>query len=363
MRNVVVVGLAVLLSVSVNLASAFAQFGPTQRGDTLWHIAEQSRPSKQISVAGMIKAIKQLNPTAFVGGDHNILKTGVVLRIPATRQEFNAVMGKATPEQAVLSQETGRELGALSQNHQTQLRQAAEQEASVRYAKAQQHVQQLQQQLNQANNRILYLQQLQQQTFEEQQSTTYWGWFWFVVWGLSMVLLMSRRWWLVRLTALRMPSITLPQVNWSNVLPRWNMDAVKAQLIRWKHKPQVSNNQEYEIGQQAELDVGDVPPLTDQATIPLAEPTLTASPIHDEPYQVSILDDPEKMRLLEAIKDTPNDINCHMALLHYYIELESQQAFDEHVKSMISQDVIAEGDAMWGRIRKLYLNTWVYDLT
>ena len=363
MRRIIVASLVVLLSVSFNTAWAFAHFGPTKRGDTLWQIAEQSLPSKQISVTEMIKAIKQLNPSAFVGGNHNILKTGVVLQVPASLQEFNAVMGKTTPEQAVLSQETGRELGALSQDHQAQLRQAAEQAASVHYAKAQQQVQQLQQQLNQANNRILYLQQLQQQAQAEQQATTYWGWLWFVVWLLTIGLLMSRRWWQARLSALMLPHVRVPQISWRLKLPRWNIKAVKDKLPSWPSKPVTPASQPFEAGLQAELDVGDVPPLTEQAAMPLSEPTMQAEFADTEPYQVSILDDPEKPRLLEAINAAPNDTDRHMALLQHYVELESQHGFDEHVKEMIKIGVMEEGDSLWARVRKLYLNTWVYDLT
>ena len=347
MRRVIVIGLAVLLSSGLNAAWAFAHFGPTKRGDTLWQIAQQSRPSKQISVTDMIKAIKQLNPDAFVGGNHNILKTGVVLQVPASLQEFNAVMGKASPEQAVLSQQTGRELGALSQDHQTQVRQAAEQEASVRYVHAQQ---QLQQQLNQANNRILYLQQLQRQTLAEQQSTTYWGWFWFVVWLVSIGLFLNRRWWLARLAALKLPMVQLPQLGFKFTLPRWDISIFKTKLAHWSGKLRPSAQPAYEVGQQAELDVGDVPPLTTQVP-------------DTETYQVSILDDPEKTRLLAALREIPTDISRHMALLQHYVDLESQHAFDAHVKEMIDGGVMQEGDALWARVRKLYLNTWVYDLT
>jgi len=358
MRLAITISVALLLSIGLNAVWAFAHVGPTKRGDTLWQIANQSRPSKQISVTAMIKAIKQLNPDAFVGGNHNILNTGITLQVPATLQEFNAVVGKATPEQAVLSQETGRELGVLSQYHQAQLRQVAEQAASLRYVQVQQKVQQLHQQLHQANNRILYLQQLQQQTVAEQSSTTYWGWFWFGVWPLTIGLFLSRHWCRAHLARIK---LSLPQVDLNFKMSKYNISALKDKFTRWQNRSMVAQPS-HELGQQAELDVGEVPPITGQAAMPLTEPTVTTETLNIEPYQVSILDDPEEKRLLTALQEAPQDVHCHMALLAHYVELESQHAFDEHVKSMIDHGVMEEGDTLWDRVRKLYLNTWVYDL-
>ena len=56
-----------------------------RNGDTLWGIARRSRP-QGASIHQAMVAIYELNPSAFVKGDINILKRGEVLRLPANHQ-------------------------------------------------------------------------------------------------------------------------------------------------------------------------------------------------------------------------------------------------------------------------------------
>ncbi|MDP7041455.1 MAG: FimV/HubP family polar landmark protein, partial [Gammaproteobacteria bacterium] len=53
----------------------------TQRGDTLWRIAERSRANTGLSNNQMMLALYQSNPEAFLG-NINQLKAGAILRIP-----------------------------------------------------------------------------------------------------------------------------------------------------------------------------------------------------------------------------------------------------------------------------------------
>lgn len=57
-------------------------YGPVQDSETLWDIAEKSRPSESVSVNQMINSIYLANPNAFIRGDINLLKRGATLRIP-----------------------------------------------------------------------------------------------------------------------------------------------------------------------------------------------------------------------------------------------------------------------------------------
>ncbi|WP_261841108.1 FimV/HubP family polar landmark protein [Aliamphritea ceti] len=77
--------------------------------DTLWHIAEQNRPSKNISEAQMMLAIQRKNPDAFTNGNVNQLKAGVVLKMP-TLEEAQ----KLTPKQA--KEEFWRQTAVWKQN-------------------------------------------------------------------------------------------------------------------------------------------------------------------------------------------------------------------------------------------------------
>ncbi|MBF0470405.1 MAG: hypothetical protein HQL48_03420 [Gammaproteobacteria bacterium] len=58
-------------------------YGPVQRGDTLWGIANEIRSSsgKQYSVNQVMSALHRDNPEAFIGGDINRLKSGVILKL------------------------------------------------------------------------------------------------------------------------------------------------------------------------------------------------------------------------------------------------------------------------------------------
>lgn len=59
------------------------------KGDTLYHIASETRPDAQVSVDQMMLALQRTNPDAFYRDNINRLKSGAILRIP-TRDAVNA---------------------------------------------------------------------------------------------------------------------------------------------------------------------------------------------------------------------------------------------------------------------------------
>jgi pilus assembly protein FimV len=59
------------------------------KGDTLYHIASETRPDAQVSVDQMMLALQRTNPDAFYRENINALKSGAILRIP-TRDAVNA---------------------------------------------------------------------------------------------------------------------------------------------------------------------------------------------------------------------------------------------------------------------------------
>lgn len=61
-------------------------YGPVATGDTLWSIAQRSRPDDSVTVNQMMLALLRANPEAFVGNNINRLKKGAVLRIPAREE-------------------------------------------------------------------------------------------------------------------------------------------------------------------------------------------------------------------------------------------------------------------------------------
>ena len=59
------------------------------KGDTLYHIATETRPDAQVSVDQMMLALQKANPDAFYHDNINALKSGAILRIP-TRDTVDA---------------------------------------------------------------------------------------------------------------------------------------------------------------------------------------------------------------------------------------------------------------------------------
>ena len=58
------------------------QYGPVQANETLWEIAADLKP-QGISIHQMMMALQRANPDAFIRGNINLLKRGVVLHVPA----------------------------------------------------------------------------------------------------------------------------------------------------------------------------------------------------------------------------------------------------------------------------------------
>ena len=68
---------------SASRNSADGTYGRTNRSDTLWAIASQTLPSNNVTPQQNMIAIQRLNPNAFIDNNVNLLKEGVVLRLPS----------------------------------------------------------------------------------------------------------------------------------------------------------------------------------------------------------------------------------------------------------------------------------------
>ncbi|GGM07588.1 FimV family protein [Pseudomonas asuensis] len=58
----------------------------TSPKDTLWEVADRTRPSDNVSVHQMMLAIQDRNPSAFLSNNINLMKSGQVLRLPNDEQ-------------------------------------------------------------------------------------------------------------------------------------------------------------------------------------------------------------------------------------------------------------------------------------
>jgi pilus assembly protein FimV len=70
----------------------------TDRDDTLWRIAAQTRATRDVSIEQQMLAIADLNPEAFIGGNINLLKAGYVLRLPDEQQARSRSVAAAHQE-------------------------------------------------------------------------------------------------------------------------------------------------------------------------------------------------------------------------------------------------------------------------
>jgi pilus assembly protein FimV len=78
-------------------ADAGSEFGPVQRNDTLWAIAQRVRPDAGLTTNQVMVALFRSNPGAF-DGNINRLRAGAILRVPS-RDEMAAASGaEATSE-------------------------------------------------------------------------------------------------------------------------------------------------------------------------------------------------------------------------------------------------------------------------
>lgn len=71
-------------------------YGPVQEAETLWIIAQKTRPNPSIPIRQMIVAIYQENPEAFSHGNINLLKLGTTLKIPDQRSIMAITDGTAS---------------------------------------------------------------------------------------------------------------------------------------------------------------------------------------------------------------------------------------------------------------------------
>ncbi len=70
----------------------------TKRGDTLWEIAANHKPASDLTVQQVMIAIQRENPEAFIGGNINRLKAGMILSMPTAQQVYEITQSAATSE-------------------------------------------------------------------------------------------------------------------------------------------------------------------------------------------------------------------------------------------------------------------------
>ena len=73
---------------TVQSRTPVSSYGPTKRNDTLWDVALETRPERQISVHQMMMALLKANPSAFQHDNVNGLKAGYTLTVPTAEEIY-----------------------------------------------------------------------------------------------------------------------------------------------------------------------------------------------------------------------------------------------------------------------------------
>ena len=80
------------------------EYGPVASGETLWEIANNTRPTRDLSVNQMMVAILRANPDSFIDQNVNALKRGAILRIPSQDEVATLSQREAAAEIAAQHQ-------------------------------------------------------------------------------------------------------------------------------------------------------------------------------------------------------------------------------------------------------------------
>ena len=143
------------LSVVANPATnPHALYGPIQAQDTLWRIAEQSRPDSSITTQQMMAAIRDYNPHAFINGDIHTLQKGVTLYMPNAEEVHQAQLVASAAQRQQLAANASK---AQLRDEITRLRK----QLALAQSRSQQLAKQLQTEQQQSRVLSSRLQQLQ----------------------------------------------------------------------------------------------------------------------------------------------------------------------------------------------------------
>ncbi|MFW6092519.1 MAG: FimV/HubP family polar landmark protein [Pseudomonadota bacterium] len=81
------------------------EYRMTDRSDTLWSIAERTRPSGDVSVNQYMLAIQRRNPDAFLHGNVNLVKAGYSLELPSAAEAREVSRADARREVALQTED------------------------------------------------------------------------------------------------------------------------------------------------------------------------------------------------------------------------------------------------------------------
>ncbi len=68
----------------------------------------------------------------------------------------------------------------------------------------------------------------------------------------------------------------------------------------------------------------------------------------------------EQQNIINALSNDHDNVDWHMALLEFYTKTNNESGYQRHYQNMLRSGLMQEGDSLWEKVRKIYLNQWVY---
>ncbi len=328
-----------------------------KRGDTLWGIAKHHRPSRSVSIDNMIKAIRMLNPTIFSAGS-NALSIGVQLTLPSTNKEVAKALGKpvvaSAPSKSYSEKSTSQQPAKkpkstgnglpfqehpqqtqvqILQNNVMELRQVATM-AQKSVTELQRKNSNLTQQLQQKQQAVTALQS--KLSTAQGQGRFPWAWLWFVL----FIIVLAVFWYQQRKSQ--------QGTGRGEAASRFGLksDRKKMNMSDYASLNEQVNRYEVEAGEvvKPRVDLGESNQLLMQVE----------SDISQGNYAFA------EKKLKHAIWEDKKNIVLRMKLLEVYSLMGNKREFNK-VSEYMLKHLVSEDSDEWAQVRKLYLNTWVYD--
>jgi FimV-like protein len=117
----ILVTLAISASAQDNSTPAVETVGPISAAQTLWSIANESRPDRRASIYQFMLAFVERNPDAFILGNINLMQEGAILEVPTVEEALRIPVAEAQRR----VDEQMREFSELSRAELDALRQTA----------------------------------------------------------------------------------------------------------------------------------------------------------------------------------------------------------------------------------------------
>lgn len=384
------------LAIFVGVALCVPAFSWTnvtvKKGESINAIAAKYRPSG-VAQMDMVIAVRNANPNAIAKG----VKPGTILRVPTTsaevRQAITGVKQKAAKAEAPMQKKvaasksvtkTASSAKVTARNTAPVLAKPAPKSvdtasASVNASAAKQiadyqaTINNLQQALNnQAQTLQAYQTQIQDLTNQLNnggqstssqpiKSMSFFSYadLWFLLWLVTFILFLR-----VRSKKARSVESVPRKKAVVNVAVNPTEEAVEpAAPIEVIRKEPTEENEQIERAEPALHQIGE----EEWRQVELDIPTSS-----DAPAQTNIRLEPsftpeereelvgEQQNIIQAIANDHDNVEWHMALLEFYIKTANEHSFLRHMQTMMRTGLMSEGDGLWEKIRKMYLNGWVY---